>query len=287
MSESDQPASLEIYSDSAVVAQYAALDHVTDCERLLFETYLLPGIDILDLGVGGGRTTPFLSGLASHYVGVDYAEGMVRVCREKFPQLRFEVADAANLSCFADGSFDAVVFSYNGLDNLVPEQKRRQCLQECHRVLKPGGVLIFSSHNPRALFVNWQWDRERLRRLANKFSGGRRPLYYPALTALTSGRIGLAVLRTVAAAIPRAFRRLPTKTFWRGQGYLLDPTHGGMLMYYALPSFVTAELASLQFERLRELPENYPQKSNQYCTRWFYYVFAKVNASEASVRVCA
>ena len=75
-------------------------------------------------------------------------------------------------------------------------------------------------------------------------------------------------------------------TFWRGEGYLLEPTHGGMLMYYALPDKVTAELASLHFERLREVPENYPQKSKPLCTRWYYYVCAKAKGPEV-MRACA
>lgn len=136
------PANLAIYQDSEVVAHYAGLEYLTACERLLFDTYLKPGMTILDLGVGGGRTTPYLSKLASFYVGIDYSEEMVQVCRGKYPSLQFEVADAADLSRFADETFDAIVFSFNGIDYLAPDDKRHDCLRECHRVLKPGGVFI-------------------------------------------------------------------------------------------------------------------------------------------------
>lgn len=230
---------------------------------------------ILDLGVGGGRTTPHLSQLASRYVGIDYAEEMIRVCRTKFPRLQFAVADASDLSGFEAGSFDAVIFSFNGLDHLCPDQKRQRCLQECHRVLKPGGVFIFSSHNPRALFVDWCWDRERLRMLATQSAGTRRWLFYPGLASLTCWTIALALFKTGATTIPRALRKLPTKAFWRGAGYVLDPIHGGVLTYCAVPRRVIAELASFHFDLLLELPEDYPQRSRSYGTRWFYYVFGR------------
>ena len=121
---------------------------------------------ILDIGVGGGRTTPYLSQKASRYVGVDYSEEMVRTCRNKFPGLEFMVADASDLSAFPDASFDAIVIAFNGLDYLFPNEKRRQCLRECGRVLRADGVLVFSSHNPRSIFVRPAWDRERLRAFA-------------------------------------------------------------------------------------------------------------------------
>lgn len=111
---------LRIYSRPEVVARYGALNQLTDCERYLFRTYLNHDMRILDLGVGGGRTTPYLSSLSRNYVGVDYSQEMIRVCRKKFPGKRFIVLDASDLSSFEDSSFDAVVFSFNGLDYLHP-----------------------------------------------------------------------------------------------------------------------------------------------------------------------
>src|SRR5690349_13654780 len=199
MSASDQAAHLKVYTTPEIVARYAAMDSLSTCEQVLFDTYLRQGMAILDLGVGAGRTTPRLSSIASHYVGVDYSEEMIRTCRRKFPHLQFFIADAADLSQFADASFDAVVFSYNGLD----------CLRECHRALKPGGVYIFSTHNPRGLFLDWRWDRERLRLLANRISKGEGILFHLTLAALTCARVTLAVARSFVKAIPRARWRLP------------------------------------------------------------------------------
>lgn len=275
MSETDQVANLGVYRAPEVVAHYAGLDYLTACERQLFDTHLKRGMVILDLGVGGGRTTPYLSDLACCYVGVDYAEEMIRVCRSKYPGLQFEVADAADLSRFADDFFDAIVFSFNGIDYLAPDQKRQQCLQQCHRVLKQGGVFIFSSHNPRSLFVGWDWDRARLRTLANKLTGGKRFLFDLVLAGLTCARVGMGLLQTFAQSIPRAIRRIPTRAFWRGDGYLFDPSHGGLLTHNAVPACVISELNQFQFKFLQELPEDYPRRSGGWSTRWYYYTFSK------------
>src|SRR5580704_5064508 len=105
--------SLQVYSAPPVVSYYASLDYLTPCEQLLFDGCIKSGSSILDLGVGGGRTTAYLAARAAHYIGLDYSEAMIKACQTKFPHLEFRVADAADLSAFPDESFDVVVFSFN------------------------------------------------------------------------------------------------------------------------------------------------------------------------------
>src|SRR5258706_3592254 len=140
---------LNVFDRPEVVSHYAAMSIIWPCEKLVFDRYIRPGIALLDVGVGGGRTTGYLSATVSRYVGIDYSEEMIRVCKSRFPHLEFRCADAADLSGFSDSSFDAVVMAYNGIDALSPEG-RSGFLQECFRVLRRGGVFIFSAHNPRA-----------------------------------------------------------------------------------------------------------------------------------------
>ena len=204
---------------------------------------------ILDLGVGGGRTTPYLSQKAARYVGVDYSEEMVQSCRRKFPELEFQVCDASDLSGFSDSSFDAIVIAFNGLDCVSPAERRRQCLRECARVLRAGGVLIFSSHNPRSIVVRPAWDRERLRAFARKLVS-EQSIFFPATLWSLTGAKGLhSVLRAVVESAGRVLRRVPKPAFWRGEGYLFDFAHGGWMTHCWIPARVCEELARFDFRQ--------------------------------------
>lgn len=101
---------------------------------------------ILDIGVGAGRTTGHLRGISKNYVGIDYSEKMIKLCSERFADATLMVCDARDLSAFGDGQFAAVFYSYNGIDEVAPAD-RMLILKEVNRVLKEGGVFVFSSHN--------------------------------------------------------------------------------------------------------------------------------------------
>jgi hypothetical protein len=122
-----------------------------------------------------------------------------------------------------------------------------------------GGTLIFSTHNPRSLVIGWHWDWESLRAMARRVSAGRRFLFGLALAALTCAKLALALFRASVESLPRALRRIKTRTFWSGDGYLFDPSHGGLWTHCAVPDRVTAELGKLRFAFLQILPEDHPQ----------------------------
>jgi SAM-dependent methyltransferase len=270
-----------IYNAPAVAEYYAALNYLTPCEQLLFEAYLKPAMAILDLGVGGGRTTPYLSSIAARYVGVDYAAEMIARCRKKFPHLEFEVADAADLSRFPSSSFDAVVFAFNGMDYVIPDESRFRALQEISRVLVPDGILIFSSHNPQSIWVRTSWNPQRVRDLAETMVKTDSVFLRPLLWPFTAVRVMLAGLQAGLQSLGRAARRLPTRAFWQGKGYLTDPAHGGLKTHFSAPEKVAHELGSFGFRLLRVLGDDYPRVSRRYVTDWYYYVFVKTGAAEA------
>lgn len=139
---------LETYRDKKVVAWYVTHETLLPPEAAIFEQYrhALEGKKVLDIGVGGGRTALHLSKLTQDYIGIDYSPEMVEGCRRKFPQMAFMHCDARHLAPFEDESFDAVLFSWNGID-YVNHENRLQILREIHRVLKPEGHFIFSCHN--------------------------------------------------------------------------------------------------------------------------------------------
>jgi len=101
---------------------------------------------VLELGCGAGRLTGHLIELADSVHGLDLSPAMVRYCRRTYPGATFSEGDLCDLSRFGPGSFDAVLAPFNVLD-VLGDEERRVVLQEIHRVLVAGGVLIFSSHN--------------------------------------------------------------------------------------------------------------------------------------------
>lgn len=108
---------------------------------------------MLDIGVGGGRTTVHFAPLVRQYVGVDYAANMVEACEERFPDredhISFGEADARYMNQFPAGTFNFIILSYNGIDNIAHDD-RLLALKEINRVGKSGGVFAFSTHNLRA-----------------------------------------------------------------------------------------------------------------------------------------
>ena len=104
------------------------------------------GGDVLDIGVGGGRTTGLLASSARSYVGVDLSSVMLDVARRRHPDVDLRLGDAADLAGLPDAAYDLVVFSFNGLDAL-DHAGRGAALQAMARVARPDGRVLFSSLN--------------------------------------------------------------------------------------------------------------------------------------------
>lgn len=243
----------ERYASDELAEFYARQVGLQAAERALFEAYLEPGLDVLDVGVGGGRTTPHLARGARLYVGIDYAAPMVARCRAAFPELRFEVADATNLAAFDTASFDLAVFSFNGIDGVPTLAGRRACLAELRRVLRPGGVLILSVHNARYLCFPPVWRDTR--------SWARR-----------AWRLAYALWRSAQLLAVR----LPSRAFRVGAGFARDPsTHGGLSLWIATRERQTEELCAAGFEVERVLPAPEPSLTWRWAVAWYYYACRK------------
>jgi SAM-dependent methyltransferase len=108
-------------------------------------------IDMLDLGVGAGRTSFTFAAICRDYVGLDPLDEMLELCRSRVGEtecVRFVRGDARDLSPFAATGFDLILFSGNGIDALNHDE-RRIVLRQVAAVLRPGGLLFFSVHNLR------------------------------------------------------------------------------------------------------------------------------------------
>lgn len=224
-----------------VVESYRPRQALTATEQDLVERHVATGASVLDLGVGAGRTTGALAARAGRYVGIDVAPSMVAAARQAHPEADLRVGDAADLSAFADGSFDVVVFSFNGIDYLEPDAARHRCLDEVRRVLRPGGTFLFSTHDPRAL--------------------GSRPT--PGSGAKGWTLAGLRVAR-------RCRDRLASRALWRGEGWVTDRVGVGFRTHMATPERVVAELAAHGFDHLETVADA-PDGGGRWSTAWWYH----------------
>jgi ubiquinone/menaquinone biosynthesis C-methylase UbiE len=142
-----------LYDSEQVSMDYGNRDYLEPAEETLITELgpvRLAAMDMLDMGVGGGRTTKYFAPLVRHYIGADYAPAMLKVCKKRFAgDFNFIECDARAMEGFKDNSFDFVLFSFNGIDSFS-HMDRMAALKEIRRVLRNGGIFYFSSHN-----LNW------------------------------------------------------------------------------------------------------------------------------------
>jgi ubiquinone/menaquinone biosynthesis C-methylase UbiE len=108
----------------------------------------LQGADVLCLASGGGQQGPILAAAGARVTVFDNSPAQLKqdqlvAERESLP-LRTVEGDAADLSMFADKSFD---LAFNPCSTVfMPDV--RAVWRECARVLRPGGILMTGSMNP-------------------------------------------------------------------------------------------------------------------------------------------
>jgi SAM-dependent methyltransferase len=142
------------FSAPESVSSYASSESIFPAEAAIFSKYaaILADASVLDIGVGGGRTTQFLINQCRAYKAVDYSPSMIEACRKRFPAATaetFSVCDARNMPAEPSAGYDFVLFSYNGIDS-VAGGDRESIFLEVRRVLKDGGYFVFSTHSLHA-----------------------------------------------------------------------------------------------------------------------------------------
>ena len=108
-------------------------------ELLLDAARVGAGQRVLDVATGPGVAAGAAYGRGADVVGVDVSPGMLALAREAHSGLDFRVAEVTALP-FSNGAFDAALCNV-GLGHFpAPEA----ALNECVRILAPGGRLAFS-----------------------------------------------------------------------------------------------------------------------------------------------
>lgn len=216
---------------------------------------------ILDIGVGTGRTAWLLRLLSADYVAVDSSPEMVDTCRREYPGLDVRVADARDLSSFESHRFQLVFFSYNGIDILGHEDRVR-VLGEIHRILKPGGLFLYSTSNK---------------------NGG----LYQARPWQAVGRVGAyciaRFLLRLPSSLPRYWRTY--KNWWQKRRFAEDhgawaictarPYEFGLVIHWTRPSTEEKALRSAGFGHCDFRSNNGIPIQDDSTTCNYFYVMAR------------
>ncbi|MDA2912742.1 class I SAM-dependent methyltransferase [Acidobacteriia bacterium AH_259_A11_L15] len=169
------------------------------------------GKDVLEVGCGAGHGLGYLARTAHRVVGGDYTENLLR-CAQRYYQGRVPLVrlDAHHLP-FQDASFDTVIL-FEAIYYLAAPDK---FLDECHRILRPNGVLLICSANkdwsgfsPSALSTRYFSVRELHTLLSGKAFRAELFGAFPVAATSNWGRLVL-LIRAVAVSlhlIPRTMR---------------------------------------------------------------------------------
>jgi SAM-dependent methyltransferase len=100
---------------------------------------------ILDFGCGQGRLCAELAALGySNYLGVDWADEMIRVARERNPGGRFLVNQGTGVPA-AEASVD-VALAFAVFTCTPDDAAQKNLVEEFKRVLRPGGLILVSDY---------------------------------------------------------------------------------------------------------------------------------------------
>lgn len=213
-----------IWNRSSIVDYYLENSFKSEGENQHFKNcdVLIKNGFVLDIGIGGGRTTKILFPIAKKYIGIDYSEPLVKAAKKQFPEADLLEMDARDLSYFEDEVFDVVVFSFNGID-YIDKDDREKVFKEVSRILKKRGRFIFSSHN-------------RNLESFNKFTSSLR--HEKGLTKLKS-------LLKFIIYLPRHYNMLSKQIIMQDYAIINDSAHGFSLMTF----YISKEEQEIQCER--------------------------------------
>ena len=109
--------------------------------QLLYLNNVKPDASILELGCGTGTMTALLSEDGFDISGIDLSEDMLRIAREKYPEIVFDRMDMRELA--VEKKKDVIISVADSMNYLESADDMTQVMKCVKESLLPGGVFIF------------------------------------------------------------------------------------------------------------------------------------------------
>jgi len=124
----------QAYSD-----KYDKLDRTKDITRLI--SYIAsPNPDVFEIGCGTGRDAMEFSKYTNRYLGIDISEEFINIASQRYPFLKFQIADIEE--CSIPDNLD-IIYTSASLVHL-DLNSLKSVLDKAYHSLKPGGVFHLS-----------------------------------------------------------------------------------------------------------------------------------------------
>ena len=119
------------WNNTDIINWYNSRTHIQDGEKKIIEIIDFSKIkNMLDIGVGGGRTTYYFKDLVKKYKGIDIAPKFIESCKNKFKNIDFECLNVLDITK-QNINYDFILFSHNGIDNLLNHDEYLKAIKIC------------------------------------------------------------------------------------------------------------------------------------------------------------
>lgn len=133
---------------SVEFSTWIEIEHIFKEEKYMIQKYLQPNLKTVEAGTNGGRILLNMKEMGfTALAGFDNVPELIdaAIARNPDRDIDFQVQDAVQLT-YPDASFDQILYLQQILC-LLEAEDRVKAMQESLRILKPGGIGLFSFLN--------------------------------------------------------------------------------------------------------------------------------------------
>lgn len=141
---------MDDYDDIANEYTLEFFNDISDNKYIDLFLESLEGSRVLDVGCGNGRDCKYISQKGFDVSGIDMSYGMLKIAKDKVPNVKFEMMDMTNIR-YPDNSYDGIISNCSLFH--VPIEELPKTSDSFRRILKPNGklLLILQEGNGEAL----------------------------------------------------------------------------------------------------------------------------------------